>query len=218
MVLHQAVWLFSYKVTNSTLSLNQIAPREISDIIRYTFLTSLGCRCVELLNNKSVWIEIHPCQRKSAHARSTTTNLFTEEETLRIQIVQCLQKRRRICTIIQHVGDKIYLNQKLNRFVFVFFAQIISLWCVKMQLSDIDREATLARLFCSGSGLQRVIAYMLQQQLFELQLLPQLQWKLIRSLAMNSLYYCFSVLCEVWLHGTVSQNWQHLFCCQVIIM
>lgn len=55
MVLHQAghVWLFGYKVTNSTLSLNPIAPREISDIIWYTFLTSLGCGCVGLWNNKS---------------------------------------------------------------------------------------------------------------------------------------------------------------------
>lgn len=46
------VWLFSYKVTNSTPSLNRIAPREISDIIWSTFLTSLGCGCVELWNNK----------------------------------------------------------------------------------------------------------------------------------------------------------------------
>lgn len=54
MVIQQAeyVWLFSSKVTNSTPSLNQIAPREISDIISYTFLTSLGRRCTELWNNK----------------------------------------------------------------------------------------------------------------------------------------------------------------------
>lgn len=49
MVLHQAgcIWLFSYKVMNTTLSLNRIAPREIRDMIRYTFLTSLSCGCVE---------------------------------------------------------------------------------------------------------------------------------------------------------------------------
>lgn len=82
-MIHQAgyVWLLGYKVTNCTPSPNQIAPGEISDIIRYTFLTPLGCGCVEL------WITSPPCQRKSPHEESSTTNLFTKEETLWIRSV-----------------------------------------------------------------------------------------------------------------------------------
>lgn len=106
MVIHQAacLWLFSYKVTNTTPSLNQISPREISDIIRYTFLTSLGCRCVVLWNNKPViWKAMLLCQTKPPHAKSTTT-MYLLRRRLCVQIVQCLQRRRgRNWAIIQHV-------------------------------------------------------------------------------------------------------------------
>lgn len=84
-VMHQARYLrlFSYKVTDNALSLNQIAPREISDIIWYTFLTSLGCGCVELWNNRPVvWIATLPCQRKWPHAK-------------RAPLQTCLPRRRR---------------------------------------------------------------------------------------------------------------------------
>lgn len=41
-------------------------------------------------------------------------------------------------------------------------------------------EAILAPLLCSGLSVTTAITYMLQRQMFQLQLLPQLQWKLIR--------------------------------------
>lgn len=98
--------LFSYRVTNSTLSLNQIAARQICDLMRSTFLTSLGdCGCVELWNNTATLIEQpsfcakenHPMQRRPVH------NAFTKE-TLCFQIVQCLLRGRgRNCAIILQV-------------------------------------------------------------------------------------------------------------------
>lgn len=128
MVLHQAgyVSLFSYKVSNATLRPNQIAPREISDIIWYTFLTSLDCGCAELWNNKSViWREIHPSQRKSPHAKRAVTGLFTKEEILLGRIVQCLQRRKgRNEAIILHDREETYFESMLNGFppnVFLFF-------------------------------------------------------------------------------------------------
>lgn len=106
---HQAgyVWLLGYKVTNCTPSPNQIAPREISNIIRYTFLTPLGCGCVEL------WITSPSCQRKSPHEESTTTNLFTKEETLWIHSVY----RGGSWAIIQHVRRE--TKQITTLFLFV---------------------------------------------------------------------------------------------------
>ena len=175
--------MFGYSVTKWRTvhwALIKFAPREISDIIRYIpFLHHLA-----------------------ADARSSETTSLSSVIGAKIITPYKLIYRRGGCAMfteafIQHVKEKIHFPQVNYLF---FFAQTIS-FGLKMHLSV--GEATLAWLYCSGSGLQRVIAYMLQQQLFELQLLPQLQWKLIRSLALNSLYYCFSVLCEVWLHGTV---------------
>lgn len=119
MVLQQAgyISLFSYKVSNATLRPNQIAPREISDIIWYTFLTSLDCGCAELWNNKSViWREIHLSQRKSPHARRAVTGLFTKEEILLGRIVQCLQRRKGRNEAIIEIERKTYFENTLNGF------------------------------------------------------------------------------------------------------
>lgn len=49
-----------------------------------------------LWNNKpAVWIATRPCQGKPPHTLSTTTNVFTMEETWRVRIVQWFTEERR---------------------------------------------------------------------------------------------------------------------------
>lgn len=87
------VWLFSYKVTNSTPSLNRIAPREISDIIWSTFLTSLGCGCVELWNNKVCHLTRDTrAPKKITPLQTYLAKKKKKSEILSKQIVQCLQE------------------------------------------------------------------------------------------------------------------------------
>lgn len=93
---HIRLRIFGYSVTKwRTLHRALIKfLQEISDIIRYTFLTSLGRGCVALWNNKPViWKAMRPCQTKLPHAKSSTT-MYLLRRRLWVQIVQCLQRRR----------------------------------------------------------------------------------------------------------------------------
>lgn len=72
------VWLFTSKATAGARSLNQIAPREISDIIWSTFLTSLGCGrwSSEITSLSLGW----SCFRaKENHPMRRTTHVFSKK-------------------------------------------------------------------------------------------------------------------------------------------
>lgn len=65
-------WIFGYKGTNATASLNLICAREITDNIWYTFLTSLGCgQWDSTITNQCRRIGAIPQgQRKPPHAKN----------------------------------------------------------------------------------------------------------------------------------------------------
>lgn len=136
MVLHQAgyVWLFSYKVTNSTPSLNRIAPREISAIIWSTFLTSLGCGCVELWNNKVC----HLTRDTSAPKKITPLQTYLAKKERDPVETDCAMftggRGGRNWALIQPDREDICVWHKLNGlahvFFFFFFGQTISFRCV----------------------------------------------------------------------------------------